>query len=176
MTSNDYQWIPMTIYDYQWLPMTTNDYQCLQMNTNDYQWLHSGYILTISHYILAIFIWLMYQWPPCIWKQAVKSIYGTVAKITKKLRSNYRTLRHRTLIDFCTFLNLWKKKRVGGRCPEKDTTGQELLMFAFSARPCWHWWCLLTIKNKSTVLLNRVWIFYLFFSSRKGKYLRYLKS
>ena len=36
--------------------MTTNDYQWLP-TTNDYQWLLSGYILTISDYILTIF-WL----------------------------------------------------------------------------------------------------------------------
>ena len=36
--------------------MTTNDNQWLPMTTNDYQWLHSGCILTISDYILAIFL------------------------------------------------------------------------------------------------------------------------
>ena len=40
------------------------------------------------------------------------------------------------LIKKAEFLSLKEKERVGGSCPEKDTTGQELLMFAFSARPC----------------------------------------
>ena len=52
----DSLWLPTTTNDYQWLPMTTNDYQLLPMITNDYQWLpiwlHSGYILTTSDYIL----------------------------------------------------------------------------------------------------------------------------
>ena len=37
MTTNDYQWLPMSTDDYRWLPMTTNDYQWLPMTTKDYQ-------------------------------------------------------------------------------------------------------------------------------------------
>ena len=52
------------------------------MTTNDYQWLHSGYILTISDYILATF-WLYF------WLHILTIFWLHFCYILTKNQSNY---------------------------------------------------------------------------------------
>ena len=118
------EWAKQAQDDLSRPPMTSNDYLWLIMTINKFQWLP----MTTNDYILAIF-WLFLT---TFWLYSFGLCISDPPACENKLWKAYM--------------------RVGRRCPEKDTTGQELLMFAFSARPCWHWWCLLTIKNKSTVL------------------------